>query len=320
MHSAHEEMQGSLVDSQASSRRGMEVFQKTRLCRFFRRGRCLRGPDCCFAHGREQLRAQPDFTNTRMCTDFLASGGCKRGSDCTFAHHPEELRTGRPQATANVSMADGSAIRDYIGVITKILTETQMKLQQLQSFHGTSMELTRDRGALKDDPTEATKKAPSVCDDELYEPISFSRQSTEEGGASLLSFGSSSFSRQTSYDNCDLNGAVQSFSRQTTPMDDEGISKGPLIGATALKVVPLEYSVQHGVLEQLMTMTGKAPESTVVPLTTDVDEVLVDLYVPDGFKASIRNTFIHIEPVSDDIPRGAHRRALSAPPARRSAP
>jgi len=251
-----------------------------------------------------------------MCTDFLASGGCKRGSDCTFAHHPEELRTGRPQATANVSMADNNVVRNYFDAIRNVLVRTQMELEQLQALRGSSAGL-KNRGTPGGDPTDATGKVPcspssSEFDDELLDPIAFSRQSTEEGGASQLSFATSSFSRQTSYDDCDFSGTLHSFSRQTTPDKDEGVC------TTALKVVPLEYSVQHGILEHLMAMSVKVPNFTAAP-TIDV-EATVDANTLEAFAVTVKNTFIHVQAESEKMPQGARRRARSVPEVSRPEP
>jgi len=73
---------------------------KTRLCKFFARGECSRGDACSFAHGRRQLRAQPDFWRSQQCFDFVKHGTCAYGMDCRYAHSVEELCSGtanRPQ-------------------------------------------------------------------------------------------------------------------------------------------------------------------------------------------------------------------------------
>jgi len=64
---------------------------KTRLCKFFARGECSRGGGCSFAHGRSELRAQPDFWRSQQCFDFVKHGTCAYGMDCRYAHSVEEL-------------------------------------------------------------------------------------------------------------------------------------------------------------------------------------------------------------------------------------
>lgn len=63
---------------------------KTRLCKFAPYGVCQRGDGCMFAHGREELRASPDFTRTSMCPDLLR-GACTNPK-CRYAHASHELR------------------------------------------------------------------------------------------------------------------------------------------------------------------------------------------------------------------------------------
>eukprot|EP00928_Gymnodinium_smaydae_P064126 TRINITY_DN47540_c0_g1_i1.p1 TRINITY_DN47540_c0_g1~~TRINITY_DN47540_c0_g1_i1.p1 ORF type:complete len:215 (+),score=23.96 TRINITY_DN47540_c0_g1_i1:81-647(+) len=64
-------------------------FQKTKVCKFWLEGRCLRGNQCVFAHGHVDVQPAPDLTKTRMCK-YL--GVCKKGASCGYAHLPKELR------------------------------------------------------------------------------------------------------------------------------------------------------------------------------------------------------------------------------------
>ena len=68
------------------------VFHKTRMCRFHLVGKCVRGSQCLFAHSRAALRASPDFTCTRMCTQFIEAGECDDPS-CRYAHSRDIGRT-----------------------------------------------------------------------------------------------------------------------------------------------------------------------------------------------------------------------------------
>ena len=77
----------------------LEVYKKTRLCKFFAAGSCTSGNSCAFAHGSCQLRDKPNFSKTRLCADFLEHGWCMRGEACSFAHGQQELRL-RPDLAA----------------------------------------------------------------------------------------------------------------------------------------------------------------------------------------------------------------------------
>lgn len=69
-----------------------DIFYKTKLCRFFLEGKCLRSGFCKYAHDRREMKALPDFTRTRVCPELRDQGFCSRGPMCNFAHAPEELR------------------------------------------------------------------------------------------------------------------------------------------------------------------------------------------------------------------------------------
>lgn len=77
---------------QQTTAKETHVLDKTRLCKFFRKGQCTRGEACTFAHGRRQLRPQPNLYRTQPCIDFLKTGGCSFGDGCRYAHHLEEVR------------------------------------------------------------------------------------------------------------------------------------------------------------------------------------------------------------------------------------
>ena len=61
----------------------LQVHKQTRLCRFFVVGACTRGEACAFAHGKEKLKQQPDFSKTRLCADFVELGSCMEGDRCS---------------------------------------------------------------------------------------------------------------------------------------------------------------------------------------------------------------------------------------------
>eukprot|EP00420_Gonyaulax_spinifera_P021664 CAMPEP_0197909958 /NCGR_PEP_ID=MMETSP1439-20131203/69967_1 /TAXON_ID=66791 /ORGANISM="Gonyaulax spinifera, Strain CCMP409" /LENGTH=113 /DNA_ID=CAMNT_0043531571 /DNA_START=49 /DNA_END=386 /DNA_ORIENTATION=+ len=68
-----------------------QLFSKTKLCKFELRGLCTRGSNCCFAHGREELKDLPDLRCTKLCITLLQTGFCCK-DDCSFAHNRQELR------------------------------------------------------------------------------------------------------------------------------------------------------------------------------------------------------------------------------------
>ncbi|CAD7945933.1 unnamed protein product [Amoebophrya sp. A120] len=68
------------------------MHSKTRICSFWMKGLCSRGSACGFAHGRAQLRQQPDLYKTKRCATFDRYGHCQAGENCRFAHGGDELR------------------------------------------------------------------------------------------------------------------------------------------------------------------------------------------------------------------------------------
>jgi len=65
---------------------------KTKMCKYFAKGRCKRGQACTWAHGEEELMARPDLFRTQLCVDFAAVGKCQSGGQCRFAHGSDMLR------------------------------------------------------------------------------------------------------------------------------------------------------------------------------------------------------------------------------------
>ncbi|CAE8644146.1 unnamed protein product, partial [Polarella glacialis] len=80
------------LKAQTQSGRPMQAHLKTRYCKFFREGRCLRGELCMFAHAKQDIRPEPYLFRTSPCFDFLRHGSCRVGDDCKFAHSLEDLR------------------------------------------------------------------------------------------------------------------------------------------------------------------------------------------------------------------------------------
>lgn len=68
-----------------------EVFEKTKMCKFFILGCCTRGDACHFAHDKDQLSNLPDLFRTKLCRSLINTGRCDN-EDCKYAHSKEELR------------------------------------------------------------------------------------------------------------------------------------------------------------------------------------------------------------------------------------
>lgn len=68
-----------------------DQFRKTKLCSFFRRGRCTMGGDCLFAHSTEELQEPPNLSHTKLCYNHFR-GRCT-DPDCRYAHGSRMLRT-----------------------------------------------------------------------------------------------------------------------------------------------------------------------------------------------------------------------------------
>jgi len=65
---------------------------KSRMCVFFKKGRCTRGAKCLFAHSHSELREAPDLSKTKLCASVVSGTRCQ-DAGCRFAHHYGELRS-----------------------------------------------------------------------------------------------------------------------------------------------------------------------------------------------------------------------------------
>ncbi len=63
---------------------------KTRWCKAFRKGLC-RDQDCAFAHARRELRRTAGLYKTALCR-FHSRGHCVKGDECCHAHGVSDLR------------------------------------------------------------------------------------------------------------------------------------------------------------------------------------------------------------------------------------
>mmetsp|Transcript_120285 Transcript_120285/g.351480 ORF Transcript_120285/g.351480 Transcript_120285/m.351480 type:complete len:263 (-) Transcript_120285:379-1167(-) len=69
-----------------------QQFRKTELCRFYQSG-CVKGSNCCFAHGESELRIAPDLTKTSLCQDWIDRRCPLTAEACQFAHGWSDMNT-----------------------------------------------------------------------------------------------------------------------------------------------------------------------------------------------------------------------------------
>ena len=164
----------------------LDVHKKTRLCKFFAMGACIRGTACAFAHGLDQLRNQPDFSKTRLCADFAELGSCSEGRQCKFAHGKQELRPGSAAKVGRPSSKMEKARCKEVseGEASLVATKAMKTLQLQQSLH--------EQAALKllmhFSSTHTTKMEADKDDCPLNASTSFSRQTTWEGMETACGF------------------------------------------------------------------------------------------------------------------------------------
>lgn len=70
-------------------------YYKTEMCQNWLRDPrhfCEYGPQCDYAHGREELRARrlPSTYKTKPCRDFAATGKCRFDTRCHFKHTEDD--------------------------------------------------------------------------------------------------------------------------------------------------------------------------------------------------------------------------------------
>lgn len=66
---------------------------KTTLCKhFMKKGFCVYGEQCRFAHGEDELRLKPYIRNYRLvpCRYLFEQGYCPYGQNCNFSHDPNK--------------------------------------------------------------------------------------------------------------------------------------------------------------------------------------------------------------------------------------
>jgi len=89
--------------------------RRTKLClHWMKEGCCLRGPQCDFAHGPQELMNAPDFRKTAMCHAFVETGECTREA-CPFAHgRAEKKRLGTVLNTCKSGTSQTGSIKSQV--------------------------------------------------------------------------------------------------------------------------------------------------------------------------------------------------------------
>ncbi|CAK9036570.1 unnamed protein product [Durusdinium trenchii] len=168
----------------------LQVHKQTRLCRFFVVGACTRGEACAFAHGKEKLKQQPDFSKTRLCADFVELGSCMEGDRCKFAHGRCELRPGSAPKIGRPSKKETKDIpRKQQEDKDSASIKAAQIIQLRHSLHSqAALKLLMDSASRA--PSKKAQEQPDLED----VSTSFSRQTTWEG----IDTASAAFSRGTS--------------------------------------------------------------------------------------------------------------------------
>jgi len=257
------------------------AFEKTRLCKFFASGKCLRGPACSFAHSSTELAAQPNFRKSKLCADFAKLGICSNGADCNFAHGNGELRRPfvpkrRPAARSSQAI-EPQPVRHPAQAVTR--TQQQQQVDEANAIRAQLELLQSQLQALEAQQGQAARQAPGpeACkggsDAEGLRggqrmASAWSRQTTAEPQ------GTGAFDRQIS---------SSSMGSWADELDDELLSG------------PDETSTQEASMGVAEAQNDEEEEEEEIEVAVIVEK-----------------TFVHVVPLSAHARR---LRSLSAPPA-----
>lgn len=181
------------------------ILEKTKMCKFYFKGRCTRGEACTFAHKEEEVLPKPDFFRTQLCADLFQGRLCQAGSECSFAHSRDEIRRIKTEGKRN---ARTDARFDSDQHRLEMMEQQLMFLQaQLQALHamGASSGLASERETDQElAPPDTNVKRPGVPprdtprvggEDGPVSAFGSSRQSTE-----CTDISGHDFSRKMSFD------------------------------------------------------------------------------------------------------------------------
>jgi len=279
------QVHGCASTGNKNSHEHTHIFDKTRLCKFYVKGKCKRGQACTFAHGDTEVQPQPDFFRTQLCVDFVRSGMCALGSSCKYAHSPQEIRRAKTQKSSKSQglkkAADPQVTLEVhrLEIMQQEVHRLQSQLQVLKTITGHPVPdaAHASRSRAPSDPTEYGSTGVKLVvegdeDKDVHDHYTgFSRQSTEEGSAEL-GLPLLPFSRQSSF--------------ETDAFDEWE-----------------EISLEEGTFLAELEEVGSAEEEE-----EQKEEVAYELFVS--------NTFITCKPAKA---AGSHRRSQSTPAALRFA-
>mmetsp|Transcript_5151 Transcript_5151/g.15224 ORF Transcript_5151/g.15224 Transcript_5151/m.15224 type:complete len:268 (+) Transcript_5151:70-873(+) len=124
-------MSGKRVVSMCAAPVDRHLLDKTRMCKFFRDGKCQRGKACTFAHSTAELTAPPDLYRSQLCAEFAESGHCRYGATCRFAHGVEQLRAA---PSSRLHRDDGSSdrLKQQLAAMKKQTKALEARLEAIE--------------------------------------------------------------------------------------------------------------------------------------------------------------------------------------------
>jgi len=202
------------LNTKKNSYENTHIFDKTRLCKFYAKGKCKRGQACTFAHGDQEMQPQPNFFRTQLCADFVRSGGCKSGLSCSYAHGPQELRRAKTHKSSKSSglrkVADPEVSLEVhrLEMLHQEAVRLRSQLVTLQAITedlvpspactpGSKALLAFKAGTCQS-PKLVSEQGKEEHADGIDATTGFSRQSTEEGSELPVCF-----SRQSTFEDGD---------------------------------------------------------------------------------------------------------------------
>mmetsp|Transcript_84997 Transcript_84997/g.245460 ORF Transcript_84997/g.245460 Transcript_84997/m.245460 type:complete len:307 (+) Transcript_84997:96-1016(+) len=178
------------------------LLDKTKLCKFFQKGRCMRGSACTFAHSTKELQEQPDLYHSQLCYDFMHTGGCRRGAECRFAHGLAELkRLGKAKRRIEGAAAGQSRAEAETPVV-RALTEEALYEHQIATMQQHARELQQQLRQIRAEMEEtvpgpihepqSSRRARRTRGEPEVSPIqATSQKSTHDGGSTRRTTGGS---------------------------------------------------------------------------------------------------------------------------------
>lgn len=121
-----------------------QVFEKTKMCKFYILGACTKGSSCRFAHYPSELQELPDLACTKLCKTLVATGRCDN-PECRYAHQKEELRqmpydpkddeNSKPASADDVSTAASQADSTKAMFASQAMQSALLQLGQAAQAH-----------------------------------------------------------------------------------------------------------------------------------------------------------------------------------------